>query len=357
MNRLLQRLSQYLFQFLLQLWRRLLSLLRRGRYEREMEEEMRFHLDMQIEQNRASGMAAGEAHYAARRQFGNQTWLKEVSREMWSLNSIETLIQDLRYGSRMLLKNPGFTLVAIITLSLGIGANTAIFSLINSLLLKPIPFPQADRLALVWQSQVSNPESRNIVSAPNFWDWQRQNDVFENMSVFDTAGKGYDLSGDGEPERVSGLRVSAGFFDTLGVKPRLGRAFSPEEEQPGKYQVIVISDGLWRSRYNSDPSIVGKTIIVDSENHTVIGVMPPEFEFQFRSPIHQLWVPVAYNRKDQDRGWNSFVCIGRLKPGVTMEQASAQMSAIGLRLAQEYQENIGGTVAIDPIVGFDVESQ
>src|SRR5262245_28822567 len=165
--------------------------------------------------------------------------------------------QDLRYGARMLLKNPGFTLVAIITLSLGIGANTTIFSLINSLLLEPVPFPHADRLALVWQSQVSNPMSRNIVvSAPNFWDWQRQNDVFENMAVFDTAGKGYDLSGDGEPERVSGLLVSAGFLATLGINPRLGRAFSPEEEQPGRHQVVVISDGLWRSRYNSDPAIV-----------------------------------------------------------------------------------------------------
>src|SRR5215813_6426165 len=354
----MNRLLQYLLQFISQIWRRPLSLLRRGRYEREMEEEMHFHFEMQIEQNLDSGMAAEEARYAARRQFGNQTWLKEVSREMWSLNSIETLIQDLRYGARMLLKIPGFALVAIITLSLGIGANTTIFSLINSLLLKPIPFPQADRLALVWQSQVSNPNSRNIVvSAPNFWDWQRQNDVFENMAVFDTAGKGYDLSGDGEPERVSGLRVSAGFFDTLGVKPRLGRAFSPEEEQPGRHQVVVISDGLWRSRYNSDPAIVGKTIKVDSENHTVIGVMLPEFEFQFWSPIHQLWVPVAYTRNDKDRGSQSFICIGRLKSGVTMEQASAQMNAIGLRLAQEYQENIGRTVAIDPIVGFDVESQ
>src|SRR5262245_30292599 len=115
---------------------------------------------------------------------------------------MQTLLQDLRYGVRMLVKNPGFTLIAVITLALCIGANTAIFSLINSLLLKPIPFPQADRVALIWQSQVSNPKSRNIVSAPNFWDWQRQNDVFENMAVFDTAGKGYDLSGDNEPERV-----------------------------------------------------------------------------------------------------------------------------------------------------------
>ena len=161
--------------------------------------------------------------------------------------------QDLRYGARMLLKQPGFTLIAILTLALGIGANTTIFSVINSLLLKPIPFPDADRLVLVWESQANDPKNRNIVSAPNYLDWQRQNDVFASMAIFDSAGKGYNLSGGGEPERVSGVRVSASFFDVLGVKPRLGARFCRKRRLAGKHQVVVISDGLWRSRYNCRP--------------------------------------------------------------------------------------------------------
>src|SRR6266545_3849544 len=168
---------------------------------------------------------------------------------------MQTLLQDLRYGARMLLTKPGFTLIAVLTLALGIGANTTIFSVINSLLLKPIPFPDPDRLVLVWESQAKDPQSRNIVSAPNFQDWQRQNDVFASLAIFDSAGKGYNLSGGGEPERVSGVRVSASFFEVLGVKPRRGRTFLPDEETPGKHQVVVINDGLWRSRYGADPAL------------------------------------------------------------------------------------------------------
>src|SRR5215470_10828195 len=233
---------------------------------------------------------------------------------------MQTLLQDLRFGARMLFKNPGFTLVAIITLALGIGANTTIFSVINSLLLKPIPFPDADQLALVWEAQANDPKDRNIVSAPNFWDWRWQNDVFENMAILDSGGKGYDLSGGGEPESVSGVRVSADFFDVLGVKPRLGRGFLPEEETPGKQRVVVLSDGLWRNRYGADPALVGQTIPIDGEDFTVIGVMPPDFQFQFWSGPRQLWVPISYTVGDHDRGSHSFVAIARLKSDVTFAQ-------------------------------------
>ena len=337
---------------------RLRALFRRESVLQDIEEELRAHVEMATEESLKRGLPPDEARAAALKSFGNLGRNTELGYDIRGGGWLETLWQDVRYGTRMLFKNPGFTLVAIITLALGIGVNTTIFSVINSLLLKPIPFPDADRLILVWQSRVNNPQNRNIVSAPNYWDWRRHNDVFEEMAIFDSAGKGYDLSGEGEPERISGVRVSAGFFDVLGVKPRLGRTFLLEEEQPGKHQVVVVSDGLWRSRYNSDPAIVGKTIKVDGENHTVIGVMPPEFEFQFFSPIRQIWVPVAYTRGDQDRGSNSFFCLGRLKQGVTIEQARAQMNTIGLGLAQQYpQDNAGETATIDPIVGFGVESQ
>ncbi len=271
---------------------------------------------------------------------------------------METLWKDLRYGARMLVKQPGFTLIAVLTLALGIGANTTIFSVINALLLKPIPFPEAERLVLVWESEASDPASRNIVSAPNFLDWQRQNDVFESMALFDSAGKGYDLAGGGEPEQVSGVRVSWNFFRVLGVQPRLGRAFLPEEETPGRHQVVVISDAIWRARYNADPALVGKTIRVDGGNYTVVGVMPPDFEFQFDGPPRQLWAPVSYTPGDQERGSHSFFCLARLKPDVTMEQARAQMNAIGLRLAAQYpKENAGGSATIDPINEFGLERQ
>src|SRR5262245_54554866 len=243
-----------------QILRRLLSLMRRGRLEREMEVEMRFHLEMQIEQNLDAGMSPEEARQAARRQFGNQTWLKEASREMWSLNSIETLIQDLRYGARMLLKNPGFTLIAVLTLALGIGANTAIFSVVNGVLLRPLPYYEPERLVMVWadrpimQAQTGLPDFP--VTVADFVDWRNQNQVFEQMAAME--GWRMNLTDGGEPESVVGLRASASLFLLLGARLAVGRAYLPEEDRAGADRVAVISHGLWRQRYGADPKIVGR---------------------------------------------------------------------------------------------------
>ncbi len=185
-----------------------------------------------------------------------------------------TLLQDARYGLRNLARTPGFTMVAMLTLTLGIGANTTIFSVIDNTLLKPLPFPDPDRLVLVLETFGKGPGNWNIVSAPNFWDFERQSRSFESMAIFDSAGRGYNLSPAGnaqEAEQVSGLRVSAGFFSVLGVKPFLGRTFLPEEETLGKDREVVLSYGLWKARYGGDPSLVGRTIRVDGADFTVSG--------------------------------------------------------------------------------------
>jgi putative ABC transport system permease protein len=261
-----------------------------------------------------------------------------------------TLLQDVRYGLRNLVRNPGFTLVAMLTLALGIGANTTIFSVIDNTLLKPLPFPGADRLVLLWETFGKGPDNWNIVSAPNFWDFQRQSHSFETMAIFDSAGKGYNLSATGngrEAEQVSGLRVTAGFFPVLGAQPLLGRTFFPEEETLGKDHEVVLSYGLWKTRYGGDPSLVGRTIRVDGADFTVIGVMPREFSWQFWSGPRQLWVPVGYNKTDFGRGNNSFIAIARLKPGVSVMQAAAEMAAVGGNVARQYPRedaDMGATV-------------
>jgi putative ABC transport system permease protein len=269
------------------------------------------------------------------------------------------LLQDLRYGFRNLRRDRGFAIVAMLTLALGIGANTTIFSVMNNTLLKPIPFPGADRLVLVWETFGKGPDNWNIVSAPNFWDFQKRARSFESMAIFDSAGRGYNLSPGSnaqEAEQVSGLRVSAGFFQVLGAKPFLGRTFLPEEETLGKDHEVVLTYGLWKTRYNGDASLLGHTIRIDGADFTVIGVMPPEFQWQFWSGPRRLFVPVGYTKTDFGRGDNSFLSIARLKPGVSVAQASAEMEAVAnsVRLENPDEDaNMGGTVS--PLAEFGLE--
>jgi putative ABC transport system permease protein len=269
------------------------------------------------------------------------------------------LLQDVKYGLRMLAKNPGFTAVAVLTLALGIGANTTIFSVINATLLRSLAFPEPDRLVLVWETFGKGPDNINIVSAPNIWDFKQHAKSFEGMAIFDSAGRGYNLSPTGskqEPEQVSGLRVSADFFPTLGVKPLFGRTFLPEEETLGRDREVVLSYGLWKRRYSGDSALVGKTIKIDGEDFTVVGVMPREFQWQFWSGPRQLWVPVGYTKTDFGRDDNSFICIARLKPGVSIAQAKAEMETIASGVRQQYPKedaNMGATVT--PLGEFEMD--
>jgi len=269
------------------------------------------------------------------------------------------MAQDFRYALRQLRKSPGFTLVAVLTLALGIGANTTIFSVMNATILKPLSFLDPDRLVLVWQTFGKAPDDYNIVSAPNYWDFQRQNHVFEGMALFDSAGRGYNLSASGasrEPEQVSGLRVSASFFSVLGIQPFLGRTFLPEEEVGGKDHEVVLSYGLWQRRYGADRALVGKTIKVDGQDFTVVGVMPREFHWEFWSGHRQLWVPVGYTEGDKVRGSNSFIAFARLKPGVTVAQARAEMAGLGTRLSQQYpSDDADMSATVVPMSQFGTE--
>jgi len=340
----MNRLLQYLFQFLWRLWRRLLSLARRERYEREMEEEMGFHLEMQIEQNLASGMAAEEARYAAQRQFGNQAWLKEVSREMWSLNSIEALIQYLRYGARMLMKAPNYTLIAVLTLALGIGANTAIFSVVNALLLRPLPYHEAERLVML--AEKSHEGRRSFIAYPNFEDWRARAQSFIEMASIRT--QRFNLTGVDKPVELRGRTVNWNFFQALGVHPQLGRSFTAADDRYGAARTALVSNGLWKERFGGDASVIGRKLLLDGELYEVIGVAPPGFEY-FRAD--DVYVPIGLFLCPEcgltDRGSSlALYAVARLKPGVTLEQANGEMANLGAQLAQEYPATNSGKSAM-----------
>jgi putative ABC transport system permease protein len=247
---------------------------------------------------------------------------------------MNTLWQDLRYGARMLLKRPGFTLVAILTLSLGIGANTAIFSVINSVLLRPLPYPQPERIAHLWETNRKQNVLTGTVSPLCFTDWRGQSQSFEAMSAYRFASLA--LTGGAEPERLTGVAASAGFFEVLGVTPLLGRGFTAEEDKPGNNRVVVLGHGLWQRRFASDEKLIGQTITLDGQSHTVIGVMPPKFRYPNAA---ELWTPLALDLSRSRRGSHFLFAIGRLKTGITPVAAQAELDVIARNLEKQYPDN------------------
>jgi hypothetical protein len=325
-----ERIGNMPMEWLSELARRLLMLVRRKRFNRDLEDEIRLHLEMTEREQCENGVSPNEAHYAAQRQFGNTLLLKERSRDMWGWNGLEQSIQDVRYGLRMLVKNPGFTAVAVIALALGIGANTAIFSVVNAVLLRPLPYKDTDRLVVIlhWGS--------GPVAPANFLDWRSQNHVFQRMGAAEYWTP--NLTGTDKPEQIWAMHVTSDILPLLGVQPLFGRTFLPEEDQAGREHETILSFRIWHERFGADQKIIGRTITLDGNTYTVIGVMPREFKFApFWATKAELWAPLPLADRAGDRDGNSLRVFARLKPGVTLEQARAEMTTITSRLEQWFR--------------------
>jgi len=323
------------------------QLFSRRRLYDDLSEEIRQHLEQKIEELVAGGMSRKEAAAAARREFGNLTLVQEDSRTVWRWPSIENLVADVRYGLRMLRKNPGFTAVVVLTLGLGMGANTAIFSYINAWMIKPLPYPQSDRLTVFLSHDTKKGWTREgLTSTASFLDFQNQNTSFEQTALW--TGWNFNLTGDGAPALVEGGRVSWNYFAALGVKPMLGRTFTPDEDQPGAGHVAILGQGLWQSRFAGDRKIIGRNIKIDGESYTVVGVMAGTFQFPLMG-LANLWTPLALTDKERaDRGSSWFTAFGRLRPGVTPERAGAESAAVFARLEMQFpQTNTNLTLLID----------
>jgi putative ABC transport system permease protein len=323
---------------------RLAGLFHRRRRTREFDDELESNLQMHIEDNLRSGMPPEEARYAALRKFGNVTRVKEDAWELWGFVWLEQLWQDIRYGLRMLAKNPGFTAVAVLTLALGIGANTAIFSVVHAVLIRPLPFKDPARLVMIWATWPKRGQYRINVSPADFADWKEQSKTIEHMSATWSAGSLISIYG--EPSAIPAVRVTRDFFDLLGVKPARGRLFSPEEQAHGGFNVVVLSDSLWR-KLGANHAVIGQTLQLNREPWRVIGVMPPGFNFPSGD---EAWFPLPQDQVwQQHRGDGNLQVIGTLEPGVTLAQAQSEMNTITARLCLAYPQlngemNVGANV-------------
>lgn len=255
---------------------------------------------------------------------------------------MDTVWHDLRYGFRMLTRNPGFTLIAVISLALGIGANTAIFSVVNAVLLRALPFSEPDRLVMVWEDVSFAGFPRNTPAPANYADWKAQNSTFEDVAALDLWG--FNLTGDGEPEKVAAYGVTANFFPMLGVEPLLGRVFLPEEDKPEANKVVALSYRLWQRRYGGEAGIIGREILLNGEKYSVVGVMPASF--QFMESYIGLWAPMAFTPQAlTQRGSHYLNVVGRIKTGVTLEQANADIQTIQQRISRDYPDEAGRITA------------
>ena len=318
----------------------------------DLEEEIREHIEIETRDNIERGMPAGEARRAALRKFGNVTRVKEDTREVWSAVWLEQLWQDIRYALRMLRKSPGFTAVAVLTLALGIGANTAIFSVVYAVLLRPLPFADPGQLVRVFDSNPHDQVEFDGLSYVDFEECREQNHAFTDMAA--NQAHELTLTGAGEPSVLATNVVTPEIFSVLGVKPLAGRTFLPEDGERGAAPVVILSENLWRSRFGADPNLVGRSINLDKRPFTVVGIMPAGFRSLLFTPREDIWIPLA-----QDPLFGSWMSrpvghwmrvIARLRPGVSIAQAQAEMDAMSARLAKESPaQDSGWAIHVEPL--------
>ena len=316
------------------LWSRVANAVRRERLNREIDEEFEAHIEEAI--------AAGRDPEEARRAFGSTMRARDASHAVRASGKLEELVQDVCFGARLLIKNPSFTAVVVLTLALGIGINTVIFSVVNGVLLNPLPFPHPEQLVALDESKPNF--ANGSISYPNFLDWRKDNHTFAAMGL--SRGYGFSMTGLGDAAQLSAEFLSDGYFAVLGVKPLLGREFTPADETLGAAPVAMISEDLWRNRFDGAPNVLSKTITLDGKNFSIVGVIPASLKLQLWSfQVSDVYAPIPQwsNSNLMHRGAGlAFHGIGRLKPGVTIEQARTDMDRVTRNLAAAYpHENRG----------------
>jgi predicted permease len=319
------------------IWRWLRSAGQRGTVKQEIDEELRFHIEQRTAENIAAGMSPEEAAREARKRFGNLQSVREECRERRGASYGDATWQDIRFGFRMLRKSPGFTAVASLTLALGIGINTSMYSALQALMNRPLPYPNPDSLVQVFQNSPGASREPHH-SVPNILDYH-QSGTFEFVAALDH--KDFNLVQPGElAEQVPGLRVSRDLFPLLGIQPELGRVFTAEESRQGNDNVAVLDHGFWQRRFAGDPNIIGRVLRLDSELVTVVGVMPAQFRDPMLTGPTYLWRPITFSEAQRgQRGHQFLKCIARLKPGISLREGQAATDVLAQRQLQEYPDN------------------
>ncbi|PYQ21061.1 MAG: hypothetical protein DMF79_08980, partial [Acidobacteria bacterium] len=332
-------------------WVRALGFLDRERREREFAEELASHLDMHVEDNLRAGMAPEEARRAALLKLGGVEQVKELHRERRGLPLVDMLVQDVRLALRMMRRSPGFTAVAMLLLTLGVGANTVMFTVVNTLLLRPLPYPDAARLQLV--QTVGEGDGAAAAAVPDYHEYRSGNRSFRSLAAF--YSRPLDVTGGEEPERIRVLIVSSEFLGTLQVPPAMGRDLVPADESWGDHRVTLLTDGFWRRRFGADPAILGRPITLGAEPYTVVGILPPAFSFVGLEA--QALVPMAFAPGDNMNSHNNYflTMVGRLGTDATPASAAGDLNRISESIIAEHPENRGTRVDVRPLQAAVVE--